>query len=83
MTCEEFVELVTAYLEGTLPDGQRLAFDEHMELCPGCDTYLAQFRTTIELLGELPEASLSSPGRERLLYAFAEWHRSVDDQGDP
>jgi hypothetical protein len=57
MTCEEFVELVTAYLEGTLPAEDRVAFD---------------------LLGELPEESLSSPGRERLLDAFAQWRRTPD-----
>jgi anti-sigma factor RsiW len=73
MTCQEFVELVTAYLEGTLPEAQRLAFEEHMELCPGCDHYLAQFRQTIDLLGELPEETLSTPGRQRLLDAFADW----------
>jgi anti-sigma factor RsiW len=73
MTCEELVELVTAYLEDTLPADDRRAFDEHLALCPGCDRYLAQFRTTIDLLGELPEESLSSPGRERLLDAFAQW----------
>jgi anti-sigma factor RsiW len=77
MTCEEFVELVTAYLEGTLPADDRAAFDEHMALCPGCDRYLAQFRTTIDVLGELPEESLSSPGRERLLDAFAQWRRTT------
>jgi anti-sigma factor RsiW len=77
MTCEEFVELVTAYLEGTLSAADRAAFDEHMALCPGCDRYLAQFRTTIDLLGELPGDSLSSPGRERLLDAFAQWRRTT------
>jgi anti-sigma factor RsiW len=76
MTCAELVELVTAYLEGTLSPEERAAFDEHLALCPGCETYLAQFRTTIDLLGELPEESLSSPGRERLLDAFAEWRRT-------
>jgi anti-sigma factor RsiW len=76
MTCEEFVELVTAYLEGALPDDQRRAFDHHLALCPGCDRYLDQFRTTIDLLGELPEESLSEPGRERLLDAFASWRRT-------
>jgi anti-sigma factor RsiW len=81
MTCEEFVELVTAYLEGTLPAGDRAAFDEHMALCPGCDRYLAQFRATIELLGQLPEESMSSPGRERLLDAFAQWRRTSDPDG--
>jgi anti-sigma factor RsiW len=76
VTCAEFVELVTAYLEGTLPAEERAAFDEHMALCPGCDRYLAQFRATIDLLGQLPEESLSSPGRERLLDAFADWRRT-------
>jgi anti-sigma factor RsiW len=76
MTCEELVELVTAYLEETLPAEDRQAFDEHLALCSGCDRYLAQFRTTIDLLGELPEESLASPGRERLLDAFAQWRRT-------
>jgi anti-sigma factor RsiW len=81
MTCAEFVELVTAYLEGTLPGEQRAAFDEHMALCPGCERYLEQFQRTIDLIGELPEESLSSPGRERLLDAFAEWRRTSGSQG--
>lgn len=76
MTCEELVELVTAYLEETLPVEDREAFDAHLALCPGCDRYLEQFRTTVDLLGELPEESLSSPGRERLLDAFAQWRRT-------
>jgi anti-sigma factor RsiW len=80
MTCAEFVELVTAYLEGTLPAEQRAAFDEHLALCPGCDTYLEQYKTTIDLIGELPEESLSSPGRERLLDAFAAWRRTTGSQ---
>ncbi len=81
MTCEELVELVTAYLEETLPVEDREAFDEHLALCPGCDRYLAQFRTTIDLLGELPEESLPSPGRERLLDAFAQWRSRSGPDG--
>ena len=78
MTCAEFVELVTAYLEGTLTVEERTAFDEHLAVCPGCDRYLEQFRVTIGLLGELPEETLSSPAREQLLGAFAEWRRTSD-----
>jgi anti-sigma factor RsiW len=77
MTCAEFVELVTSYLDGTLSSEERAAFEEHLALCPGCDRYLEQFRTTISLLGELPEETLSSPGRERLLDAFAQWRHRV------
>ena len=77
MTCQELVELVTAYLDGSLPDDQRRAFDEHLAACPGCDRYLDQLRTTIDVLGELPEESLTTPARERLLEAFAEWRRTT------
>ena len=76
MTCEELVELVTAYLEGTLAESDRRTFDEHLALCPGCATYLEQFRTTIDLLGELPAESLSLPAREQLLGAFEAWRNS-------
>jgi anti-sigma factor RsiW len=81
MTCEEFVELVTSYLDGTLPADERRAFDEHLALCPGCDRYLVQFRQTIDLLGELPQESLSSPVREQLLTAFAAWRRTSNTDG--
>ena len=73
MTCETFVELVTAYLEDQLSPSERTAFEEHMRLCPGCDTYLDQFRTTISLLGELPEQTISPAARTSLLDAFAGW----------
>jgi anti-sigma factor RsiW len=76
VTCAELVELVTVYLEGTLSAEDRAAVDEHLSLCPGCDRYLMQFRATIDLLGELPEETLSSPARERLLDAFGRWSRT-------
>lgn len=77
MTCQQFVELVTAYLEGQLALEDRAAFEEHLAQCPGCDRYLAQFRTSIDLLGELPEESISVAARAELLAAFADWKRSV------
>ena len=82
MNCQEFVELVTAYLEGSLNEPDRQAFEEHLGECSGCDRYLAQFRTTIDLLGELPEETLSAPARQRLLDAFADW-RGPSGPGTP
>jgi len=76
MSCQQFVELVTAYLEDQLATEDRAAFEEHLHLCPGCDRYLAQFRTTISLLGQLPEESVSPTARTQLLEAFADWRRS-------
>jgi anti-sigma factor RsiW len=73
VSCQELVELVTAYLEGSLPEDDVRAFDEHLALCPGCERYLEQVRSTIEVLGELPQESLSGSAREQLLGAFAAW----------
>ncbi len=78
MKCTEFVELVTAYLEDALPAEQRADFEKHMRLCPGCDRYLEQFRTTISMFGQLPEETISEPARTRLLDAFADWRRQGD-----
>jgi anti-sigma factor RsiW len=79
VNCQTFVELVTAYLEGQLSPHDRAAFEEHLRLCPGCDTYLDQFRATISMLGQLPEKSISAGARTRLLGAFADWReRGLD-----
>ena len=75
MTCEEFVELVTAFLEGMLDEAAERAFVEHLAECPGCERYLDQFRVTIAELGELPPESLPDETRERLLDAFRTWRR--------
>jgi anti-sigma factor RsiW len=71
LDCDEFVELVTAYLDGALSDADRQRVDEHLELCDGCSTYLAQIRRTVTVAGELPEPDgLPDAGRDRLLEAF-------------
>ena len=51
LTCRELVELVTDYLEGALPAGERERFDAHIAACEGCDAYVEQVRRTIELTG--------------------------------
>lgn len=76
MTCEEFVELVTAFLEGALDERTESEFVAHLAECPGCERYLDQFRTTIAELGELPPDSLSDDTRDRLLDAFRNWPRA-------
>jgi len=73
MTCRELVEVITDYLEGTLPDEDRRRFEEHLDECPYCANYLEQMRLTIATLGELREDSLSPETREELLAAFRGW----------
>jgi anti-sigma factor RsiW len=73
MTCRELVGLITDYVEGTLPDGDRRRFDEHVEMCKYCAGYLEQMRATIGALGELPEETISPHVRDELLDAFRGW----------
>jgi anti-sigma factor RsiW len=75
VNCDEFVELVTAYLEGTLDPETARRFVEHLAQCDGCERYLDQFRTTVRSLGELPVESLTPDARDRLLGAFREFRR--------
>jgi anti-sigma factor RsiW len=75
LNCDEFVELVTAYLEGALDQETEGRFLEHLALRPGCDRYLDQFRETIHRIGELPPQTLSTEGFNQLMAAFRDWQR--------
>ena len=73
MNCDEFVELVTAYLDGALTPADEQRFVEHLTECDGCDRYLEQIRTTVAALGGLPSQALAPEARGRLLAAFRDW----------
>ena len=73
MNCDEFVELVTGYLDGSLDPATERRFVEHLAECDGCDRYLDQIRATINALGHLPAARLAPEARDRLLSAFRDW----------
>jgi anti-sigma factor RsiW len=76
LTCKEFVELVTAFLDGALDEETEQRFVDHLADCPGCDTYFEQFRATIDALGTLSPEALSPDARDRLLDAFRDWRRA-------
>jgi anti-sigma factor RsiW len=73
MSCKELVELITEYLEGTLPAADRARFDSHLELCQGCRAYLEQIRGVIGALGKLSEENVPPDAREALLQVFRNW----------
>jgi anti-sigma factor RsiW len=71
LSCQELVELVTDYLEGTLDEGRVAALDAHLLGCGGCDAYVEQMRQTVAALRGLgPVEPLSADTREALLAAF-------------
>jgi hypothetical protein len=73
LTCKELVEVVTDYLEERMRAENRLRFEEHVAVCDGCTTYLAQMRDTIRATGTLREDDLSSEARDALLEVFRDW----------
>ena len=78
VSCAEFVELVTAYLDDTLPEVVAAAVDEHLSGCGGCRTALAQWRTVIDLTGRLTEADVARPDplvTDRLMTTFRRLRR--------
>lgn len=78
LTCAELVELVTDYLEGVLPPEERIRFERHLTICPGCVRYVEQFRRTVALTGTLREEDISSAARDELLAQFRNWKSESD-----
>ena len=75
LTCRELVELVTEYLEGTLPPTERARFAAHLGTCVHCRRYVEQMHLTIRATGALSEETISAGARDALLEAFRGWRR--------
>ena len=76
LRCKEFVEVITEYLDGTLPPAQVARVDQHLERCHGCRAYLGQMRQTIKAAGALrdqPGEPVPDETKQRLLRAFRDW----------
>jgi anti-sigma factor RsiW len=80
MACNELVEVVTEYLEGTLGEDDRLRFEAHLEECPYCVDYVEQFRETIVATGELRLDSLAPERRAELLEAIRGWNAQPSER---
>ena len=76
LACAELVELVTAYLDGSLDAETRARFDTHLLDCEGCENYLQQFRMTVATLNRVDRIGaeeLDPAFRAKLLDAFRGW----------
>ena len=68
--CQDVVELLTDYLEGTLDPATTAAVEAHLAGCDACRIYVDQFRETIALLGRVPVDTLSPQAQAGLIDAF-------------
>jgi predicted anti-sigma-YlaC factor YlaD len=74
VTCVEFVELVTDYLEGALPEERADLMEEHVVMCDWCKIYLDQIEATIHALpGAFDDEPAPAAARTELVAMFREW----------
>jgi anti-sigma factor RsiW len=55
VSCQQFVELITDYFEGTLTSRTLTQVEEHLVLCDSCVNYMHQMQATIVALRSLRE----------------------------
>lgn len=85
MTCQELVELVSAFLDGELDPPTERRLVDHVAICDGCGNYIDQFRRTISTLAELPadaQEALSPERRSALLAEFRKLHPPANGDTD-
>ena len=76
LVCRQVVELVTGYLEGTLPARDARRVDAHLAGCANCTAYVEQMRATLTVTGAVSLDGLSAGAQDELLAAFADWQSS-------
>jgi anti-sigma factor RsiW len=73
--CRQFVEDVTAYLDGALPESVVAIIEGHLADCPHCREYLREMRLTVmktRALNDDDVDAMPADVRDRLMRAFRE-----------
>ena len=73
--CRQFVEDVTAYLDGALPESVVAIIEAHLADCPHCREYLNEMRITVMKTRALDDDdvdAMPADVRARLMQAFRE-----------
>jgi anti-sigma factor (TIGR02949 family) len=70
MVCQELVEVLTEYLDGTLGAHDRARLEAHLAVCDDCQAYLDEFKATIVLADRAKDQELPADLRNNLMKAF-------------
>ncbi len=73
LKCQQVVELVTDYLEGTMRRSERRRFEAHLRGCPNCSAYLRQMQATIRAMGALSTDDVAPAALDELTEMFRHW----------
>ncbi|MGH3732115.1 MAG: anti-sigma factor family protein [Acidimicrobiales bacterium] len=70
LVCQQAVELMSDYLDGSLSRRNRRRLEKHLADCDACTAYLEQMRATIALSGAATPDDLSPDMLETLTELF-------------
>jgi len=70
ISCEEFVELVTEYLEGDVSMGLKMKLKFHEVLCVHCRRYVEQMKVTSDMLKYVPPTEVDEATMQELIAKF-------------
>lgn len=79
LSCQDVVDLVSAYLEESFSADEQARFEQHLAICPPCVVYVEQMRQMIGTLGTLTEEVLPEDVKVNLLLAFRGWTSAEPD----
>jgi anti-sigma factor RsiW len=75
VVCSSGVALLADYLEGVLPESERVAIDVHLAGCPRCQAFVASYRATPRILRDATAVAVP-PELERSLLEFLRRRRA-------
>jgi len=76
LICQEFVEVITDYLEGAMDAELSASFEQHLAGCPHCTAYLEQMRAIIRVSGTIRAEALTPEFQAGLVAAFQDWRQA-------
>lgn len=78
LVCREAVELMSAYVDGSLSRRDRRRLEKHLAACDACTAYLEQLRVTIAVSGSAGPGDLDPEALEGLVELFRQYRDDPD-----
>ena len=66
MNCRELIAVILEYLEGEMTAADVEEFEKHLEKCAPCRAYLATYRKTKAMVGDVGRIEMPEEMKERL-----------------
>jgi hypothetical protein len=81
LPCKEIVELVSDFIEGTLPRSTRRRMEHHLRGSDPCVEYVGQIRAAVTLAEQVDIEPLPPETRDHLVDLYRQWQEP--ESGDP